>query len=65
MSKRIQRRAPVRNKSCDLPLFSWQAAVARRPLSRAGAFVMRRYRLAPHTAEVIAALAGFGGSEER
>jgi hypothetical protein len=62
----IYRRAPARNKTNDLPdLFSWQPAVVRHPLSRAGLHVMRRYRLPPHTAEVIAALAGFGGSEDR
>jgi hypothetical protein len=33
--------------------------------NRAAQYVMRRYRVAPHTAVVIAALAGFGGSEER
>jgi hypothetical protein len=34
------------------------------PPSRAAQLVMRRYRLAPHTAEVIAVLAGLG-SEAR
>lgn len=66
MSKYIARRAPARNKTNDLPdLFSWRPAILRHPMSRAGQYVMRRYRIAPHTAEVIAALAGFGGSEER
>ena len=33
--------------------------------SQAGQYVMFRYRVALQSAEVIAALAGFGGSEER
>jgi hypothetical protein len=61
----IARRAPAHNKTNESPdLFSWQAAITHRPPSRAAQYVMRRYRVAPHTAEVIAALAGFGGSEE-
>jgi hypothetical protein len=64
MSKYIARRAPVRNKTNDVPnLVSWRSAVAYRPSTRAGEFVMRRYCIAPHTAEVIAVLAGLGGSE--
>jgi hypothetical protein len=66
MSKCIARRAFARNKTNDSPdLFSWQPVVVRHPLSRAGLHAMRRYRLPPHTAELIAALAGFSGSEER
>lgn len=66
MSKYIALRAPARNKTNDSPdLFSWQPAAVRRPSSHAAAFVMRRYRLAPHTAEVVASLAGFGGRDER
>ncbi len=66
MSKYIAHRAPARNKTSDLPdLFSWQPVVIHRPSSRAGQFVMRRYRVAPHTAEVIAALAGLGGEVQR
>ena len=66
MSKYIARRAPARNKTNDSPdLFSWRSVVVHRPPSRAAQYVMRRCRVAPHTAEVIAALAGFGGSEER
>jgi hypothetical protein len=62
----IYRRAPTRNKINDSPdLFSWQPVVIRYPLSRAGSHVMRRFRVAPHIAEVIAGLAGLGGSEER
>jgi hypothetical protein len=66
MSKRIARRAPARNKADDLSdLFSWQPAVVQHPLSRAGQHTMRRYRLAPHIAELIAALAGLGSESLR
>lgn len=47
-----------------LPLFDWRHVVVR-PATGAGQFVMRRYGVAPHTADVIAALAGLGGSEMR
>jgi hypothetical protein len=64
MSNYIAQRAPARNKTNDVPdLFSWRSAVVYRPNTRAGEFVMRRYCVAPHTAEVIAALAGLGGTE--
>jgi hypothetical protein len=49
----------------ELPLFDWRQVVVRVPSSRAAQFVMRRYRLSPHTADVIAILAGLGASEER
>lgn len=43
------------------PLFDWRHVVfARSPASRAAQFIMRRYQLAPHTAEVVADLAGLG-----
>jgi hypothetical protein len=48
-----------------LPLSDWRQVVVWAPSSRAAQFVMRRYRLAPHTANVIAMLAGLGASEER
>jgi hypothetical protein len=38
----------------------WRHVVVCSPSSRAAQFVMRRYHVAPHTAEVIAALAGLG-----
>jgi hypothetical protein len=38
----------------------WRHVVVWSPPSRAAQFVMRRYHVAPHTAEVIAALAGLG-----
>jgi hypothetical protein len=64
MSKYISRRDPARNNTNDVPdLFSWRSAVVYRPSTRAGEYVMRRYCIAPHTAEVIAVLAGLGGSE--
>jgi hypothetical protein len=62
----IYRRAPTRNKTNDSPdLFSWQPVVVLCPVSRAGSHVMRRFRVAPHIAELIAGFAGLGGSEER
>jgi len=65
MSKYIARRAPARNQTNDLPdLFSWRSPVLHRPSTAAAQYVMRRYRVAPHMAEVIAALAGLGGSEQ-
>lgn len=48
----------------DLPLSDWRGMVFCRPTPRAGQYVMRRYRVAPHTAEVIAALAGLGSDRE-
>jgi hypothetical protein len=66
MSKHIARRAPARNKTNDLPdLFSWRSAIHHRPSTHAGQYVMRRYRVSPHTAEVIAALAGLGSEVPR
>jgi hypothetical protein len=46
-------------------LFDWRQVVVRSPSSRAAQFVMRRCRVAPHTAEVIAALAGLGSESSR
>jgi hypothetical protein len=55
---------PDSHQVFGLPLFDCRSAVLWPPASRAAQFVMRRYRLAPHTAEVIADLAGLG-SEAR
>ena len=64
MSEHIRRRAPARNKANDLPdLSSWRSAILHRPSTRAGQHVMRRYRMSPYTADLIAALAGLGGGE--
>lgn len=41
-------------------LFDGDQVVARSPASRAAQFVMRRCHVPPHTAEVIAVLAGLG-----
>jgi hypothetical protein len=66
MSKYIACRASARNKTNDLPdLFSWRSAILHRPSSRAAEYVMRRYSVSPHTAEVIAALADLGESGAR
>jgi hypothetical protein len=63
MSKRLAFRAPVR-KAADLSdLFSWRSTVIHPYTSRAGQYVMRRYHVSRHTAEVIAALAGLGGED--
>jgi hypothetical protein len=56
---------PDSHQVSGLPLFDWRHVVVRSPASRAAQFVMRRYRVAPNIADVIAALAGLGGSEER
>jgi hypothetical protein len=48
-----------------LPLFDWHPVAVRHPLSRAGLHVMRRYRVAPHIAELIASLAGLGSESSR
>ena len=53
------------NQVSGLPLFDWRQVVVTAPASRAGRYVMRRYRLQPHVAETVAQLAGFAGSEER
>jgi hypothetical protein len=65
MSKHIVRRAPDRNTTNVSPDLSWQPVVVLCPLSRAGSHVMRRFRVSPHIAELIAGFAGLGGSEER
>jgi hypothetical protein len=46
-----------------LTLFDWRQVVVRPPANRAAQYVMRRYRVAPHMAEVIAVLAGLGGGD--
>ena len=65
MSSTLPRRAPSRNQTNDLPdLFSWQPVVLHRPMTRAAQYVMRRYGVPLHTAEVIACLAGLGADRE-
>jgi hypothetical protein len=56
---------PDSHQVSGLPLFDWRQVVVRVPSSRAGQFVMRRYRVAPHTADVIAALAGLGAESSQ
>jgi hypothetical protein len=52
---------PPRNKANDSQdVSSWRPTVVGRPLSLAGRFVIRRCRVTPDVAEVIAALAGLG-----
>jgi hypothetical protein len=46
-----------------LPLFDWRQVVVRPPANRGAQYVMRRYHVAPHMAEVIAVLAGLGGGD--
>jgi hypothetical protein len=43
----------------DLPLFSWRVVVVQ-PDTRAGRFVVRRYRLHPAFVDLVANLAGLG-----
>jgi hypothetical protein len=52
------------HRQLQLDLFAWRPTPPWND-NRAAQYVMRRYHVAPHTAVVIAALAGFGGSEER
>jgi hypothetical protein len=62
--KKYSKPLPV-NQVSGLPLFDWRHVVVMSPVSRGAQFVMRRYRLAPHAAEVIAALAGLGSESSR
>jgi hypothetical protein len=62
MSKYITHQVPSRNKTNDLPDFPWRPVILHGP-SRAGQYVMRRYHVSPHIAELIAALAGLGGED--
>jgi hypothetical protein len=48
-----------------LPLFDWRRVTVRSVTTRAGQYVMRRYGVPYHTAEVIAALAGLGVGVDR
>jgi hypothetical protein len=65
MSRHISHRAPVRNKTVDLPdLFSWRQAVVHAPATRAGLHLTRRYRVHPALADTIAGLAGLGAGGE-
>jgi hypothetical protein len=43
-----------------LPLLDWRHVVVRSPTNRAAQFVMRRCRVTPEVAHVIADLAGLG-----
>jgi hypothetical protein len=51
---------PDSHQVSGLPPFDCRDVVVRSPASRAAQFLMRRYRLEPHTADVIADLAGLG-----
>jgi len=45
----------------NLPLFSWRSAVVHvQPTTCGGQFVMRRHRVHPGLADLVAALAGLG-----
>jgi hypothetical protein len=56
---------PHSHQLSGLPLFDWRHVTVRPATSRAGQYVMRRYGLPIHTAEVIAALAGLGSEVSR
>ncbi|WP_407122850.1 hypothetical protein [Bradyrhizobium sp. STM 3561] len=59
-------RTTHRKKSAIVPPADWRVAVMHAPtLSRAGRFISRRFGHHPHTAEVIAHLAGLGEREMR
>jgi hypothetical protein len=55
---------PKSHQIFGLPLFEWREVVVRHATSRAGRYVMRRYGIRLHTAEVIAVLGGLGGDRE-
>jgi hypothetical protein len=48
----------------DLPLFAWRV-VALPPTTPAGQFVVRRYRVHPTVADLIANLAGLGSGVQQ
>ena len=56
--KKYKQRLPDSHQVSGLPLFDKQQVVVRIPSSRAAQFVMRRCRVTPEVANVIAALAG-------
>jgi hypothetical protein len=61
--KKYNKSLPKSHQVSSLPL--WRHVVVRPPATRAGQYVMRRYGVPLHTAEVIAVLAGLGESEVR
>jgi hypothetical protein len=63
--KKYSEPLPDSHPVSGLPLFDWRNVVVRSPASRAAQFIMRRYRVTRHTAEVIAALAGLGTGSSR
>jgi hypothetical protein len=63
--KKYSKPLPDSHQVSGLPLFDWRHVVVMSPASRAAQYVMRRYRVSPHTAEVIAALAGLGSESSR
>lgn len=48
-----------------LPLFDWRAAVVHKPATRAGQYLCRRFPVRPELADLVASLAGLGGSTDR
>ena len=61
--KTYSKRQPKIQPVSDLPLFSWRVA-ALRPVTPAGHFVCRRYRIHPAFADLVASLAGIGSGVE-
>jgi hypothetical protein len=59
-TKRLLKPQPI----SDLPLFSWRSVVLR-PATPAGQFVVRRYRVHPNVADLLASLAGIGSEAQR
>jgi hypothetical protein len=55
-TKRPSKEQPV----SDLPSLDWRVVVVRRPTTRGGSFVARRYGVEPAIADLIADLAGLG-----
>ena len=63
--KKYSKSVPLSHQVSGLPLFDWHYVVTRPRTTRAGQYVMRRYGVPIHTAEVIAALAGLGSEVSR
>jgi hypothetical protein len=61
--KTYSKRPPKIQTVFDLPLFKWQPPI-HCPCSRAGVHLVRRYRVHPSIADVVAGLAGLGANGE-
>jgi hypothetical protein len=62
--KKYTKSAPLSHPVSGLPLFDGRPVIVRPAITPGGQYVMRRYRVAPHIADVIADLAGIGCNRE-